>query len=62
MLKLLGEVPGKHRVFFEVFLELVEAFPMFVNISVKFVLEDSVLLLEVLDDLYLPKLYLKFVT
>ena len=62
MLKLLGKVPGKHWVFFEVLLELVEALPVLVYFSIKFVLENGILLLKVLDDLYLLELNLKFIT
>ena len=62
MLKLLGKIPGKHWVFFEVLLKLVEALPVLVYFSIKFVLEDSILFLEVLDDLHLLELNLKFVT
>ena len=62
MLKLLGKIPGKHWVFFEVLLKLVEALPVLVYFSIKFVLEDGILLLKVLDYLHLFELYLKFIT
>ena len=62
MLKLFGKVPCKHRIFFEVLFELIEALPVLVDISIKFVLEDGILLLKVLDYLHLFELYLKFIT